>query len=175
MQARETNQAQAQPDILGGGEQRNETDIMSGRGRTGGTPARADTAVTEPAIAQHAVAAPAVGIAADVGAVITLLAGLWLAISPRFLTLQKGATNANINDLIIGLAAAMIVGVALSVVRRPAALVMAVVPVGIWAIVSPFILAVHHTVTAGMYWSNIITGAIIVLAGLAAVMRRPVR
>ena len=48
---------------------------------------------------------------------------------------------------------------------------------GVWVIISPFILDARFSIAAPMYWSNIVSGGVLVvlaLAGLASV-RRAVR
>jgi SPW repeat len=82
-----------------------------------------------------------------------LLTGLWIAISPWFLTLQSAGATAKVTDLIVGLAVtalAMLPAVGLNRVTLPTATALA----GAWAIVAPLILTAKFPITASMYWSN---------------------
>ena len=56
--------------------------------------------------AEYAVPASLRGIGAQAAGVLGLLTGLWVALSPWFLTLQYGGGNATAVDLICGLAVA---------------------------------------------------------------------
>ena len=58
------------------------------------------------AAAEYLLPADGRGIAAQGTAALSLLTGLWVALSPVFLTLQHGGANANVADVIAGLAAA---------------------------------------------------------------------
>ena len=114
------------------------------------------------------------GIAAQTTAALSLLTGLWVALSPVFLTLQHGGANANVADLIAGLAAAGIAVFALASPRGFPGLQFAGLLLGVWVIISPFILAAKFAVATSMYWSNTISGGALVLlalAGLAALRR----
>ena len=105
-----------------------------------------------------------------------MLTGLWVAISPWFLVLQHGGTNATAANLIAGLAVAArgprpgqparIRGPA---VRQPL--------LGAWLIVTPFILDAKFAIASPMYWSNIWSGAILMVLALAglSMLRRPAR
>lgn len=105
--------------------------------------------------------------AGQFAAVFAIMAGLWVAISPWFLTLQapRGG-NATANNLIVGL-----VVVALGILateRLPGRLGQSAASLlaGIWVLISPFILDAKFSVTASMYWSNIWAGAVVIVAGL---------
>jgi hypothetical protein len=117
------------------------------------------------------------GSAARLTVTAGLLAGLWVAISPWFLTLQGRGGNATANDLIIGLAVAALAVLAVveagggrGMIRLQAASALA----GVWLIISPFILAAKFPITAAMYWSNVWSGAIIVMLALGTLtLARP--
>lgn len=95
------------------------------------------------------------------------LTGLWVAISPWFLTLQAPLSgNARANDLIIGLAVTAVGVLAIAALRGLTGLPAVSLLAGIWLIISPFILNAKFPVTASMYWSNIWAGAIIAVASL---------
>jgi hypothetical protein len=67
-----------------------------------------------PAAAEYLLPATTRGIAVQATAALSLLTGLWVALSPVFLTLQHGGANANVADVIAGLAAAGIGAFALA-------------------------------------------------------------
>lgn len=105
-----------------------------------------------------------------------VLTGLWVAISPWFLTLQvpRGG-NATANDLIIGLA---VTGLGLLTITGTASvegLQAASLLAGIWLIISPFILDAKVSITASMYWSNIWSGAIIIVTALTVLATNQAR
>lgn len=56
----------------------------------------------------------------------------------------------------------------ITVARTAESLPAACALAGVWLIISPFILDAKVSITAAMYWSNIWSGAIIILAALAA-------
>ncbi|MGE5289826.1 MAG: SPW repeat protein [Micromonosporaceae bacterium] len=114
-------------------------------------------------------------MAAQVITMLSTLAGVWVAISPWFLTLGPRATA---NDLIVGLVVAALGLFAIAGVRGFMGLQTGNVLLGTWLIISPFILAAKFSVGAPMYWSNCFAGATIIVFALAAFagMRRvPVR
>lgn len=108
------------------------------------------------------------GTLAQLAAMAGMLTGLWVAISPWFLTLQvpRGG-NATANDLIIGLAIAGLGLLTITGARSLEGLQPASLLAGVWLIISPFILDATVPVTAAMYWSNIWSGAIVIVAALA--------
>jgi hypothetical protein len=108
-------------------------------------------------------------LSAQVTAVLAMLTGLWVAISPWFLTLQAGgARNATANDLITGLAVTAFGLLAVAGMRGFPGLEVGSGLLGIWLIISPFILSAKYSIQAPMYWSNIWAGALITLLALAA-------
>ncbi len=105
---------------------------------------------------------------AQLAAMAGMLTGLWVAISPWFLALQapRGG-NAAVNDLIIGLAVALLGLLTITGARSVESLQAASLLAGVWLIISPFILDAKVSITAAMYWSNIWSGAIIIAVALA--------
>jgi hypothetical protein len=98
-----------------------------------------------------------------------LLTGLWVAVSPWFLVLQHGGNNAAVSNLIVGLAVAALGLYALSGSRGFLGLQFGSALAGVWLIISPFILDAKFAIATPMYWSNVFTGALVVLIGLAAI------
>jgi hypothetical protein len=127
-----------------------------------------------PAAAEYLLPATGRGIAAQAAAALGLLTGLWVAISPLFLTLQHGGTNANVADVIAGLVAAGVGALALASPRGFPGLQLGSLLLGVWVIISAFILDAKFPIATPMYWSNSFSGGVLVvlaLAGLAAVRR----
>lgn len=102
---------------------------------------------------------------AQIAAVLSVLAGVWVAISPWFLTLARRGTA---NDLIVGLAVAALGAFAIAGARGFLGLQVGSLLLGIWLIISPFILAAKFAVSAPMYWSNGFGGFAVILFALAA-------
>jgi hypothetical protein len=134
-------------------------------------PTAAGYAAGQPAVTGYAAGRPAVGLgygaAVQLAAAMITLAGLWVAVSPWFLTLQTPPGNARASNLIIGLVIAAIGILAISRLEGLAGLSAVSLAAGIWLIISPFILAVRFSITASMYWSNIWAGAVVIVASLA--------
>ena len=106
------------------------------------------------------------GITAQTTASLILLTGLWVALSPLFLTLQHGGANANAANLIPGLVAAAAGAFALASPRGFPGLQVASLVLGVWVIISSFILDAKFSIAAPMYWSGVLV--VLALAGLAA-------
>ena len=119
------------------------------------------------------------GMSAQVSAVLGLLAGVWVALSPWFITLQQSGTNADTVNLISGLAVAGIGAFALASPRGFAGLQVGSALLGVWLIIAGPILSQKHPITDSMYWSNGWAGGVLfalAAIGLAAVaLRRPAR
>ena len=117
------------------------------------------------------------GVAAQAAAAIGMLTGLWVALSPLFIVLQHGGTNANSADVIVGLVAAGVGAVALASPRGFAGLEFGVLLLGVWVIISSFILAAKFAIATPMYWSNTFAGGLLVLMALVglATLRRVTR
>jgi hypothetical protein len=116
---------------------------------------------------------------AQVSVVLGLLTGVWVALSPWFLTLQQSGTSANTVNLISGLAVAGLGALALASPRGFAGLQVGSALLGVWLIIAGPILSQKHPIADPMFWSNSWAGgALIAFAaiGLAAVtLRRPAR
>jgi SPW repeat len=122
-------------------------------------------AVPVPGPVRAGFAAPGMAVQACVMA--GMLAGLWVAISPWFLSLQGYGGNATATDLIVGLAvvALAVFGVTgRGLPSQQAATALA----GVWLIISPFILDAKFPITAAMYWSNVWAGGVIAVLAFCA-------
>jgi hypothetical protein len=127
--------------------------------------------------AEYALPATGRGTVAQVSAVLGLLTGVWVALSPWFLTLQQSGTNANTINLISGLAVAGVGAFALASPRGFPGLQVGSALLGVWLIIAGPILNQKHPIADPMYWSNSWAGGVLIALaaiGLAAVaLRRP--
>ena len=132
-----------------------------------------------PGPAEYALPATSRDIGAQASAVLALLTGVWVALSPWFLTLQNTGTNANTVNLISGLAVAGLGAFALISPRGFAGLQVGTLLLGAWLIVAGPILSQKFSIADSMFWSNSWAGGVLIAVaavGLAAVaMRRPAR
>jgi len=132
-------------------------------------------AVSISAVTEYLLPATMRGVAAQAAAALGVLTGLWIALSPAFITLQHGGSgNAAVANLIGGLAVAAVSVAALAAPRGFAGLQFATALLGVWVIIFPFILDAKFSIAAPMYWSNSFSGgvlAVVALAGLAGVRR----
>jgi SPW repeat len=129
--------------------------------------------------ADYALPATVQGVGAQASAVLAMLTGLWVALSPWFITLQHGGTNATTVNLISGLAIAGVGAFALASPRGFAGLQLGSALLGVWLIIAGPILSQKYSIADPMYWSNSWAGGVLIAlaaAGLAAVaLRRPAR
>ena len=110
-------------------------------------------------------------VAAQAAAALGLLTGLWVAVSPLFLMLQHdGGINAAGADVISGLVVAGIGTFALVSRRGFPGLQFTSLVLGVWVLISSFILDAKFPIAAPMYWSNTWSGLVLMalaLCGLA--------
>jgi hypothetical protein len=108
-----------------------------------------------------------------------MLTGLWVAISPWFITVQHTGSNATTVDLISGLTVAGVGAFALASPRGFAGLQLGNTLLGIWLIVAGPILSHKYPIADSMYWSNSWAGGVLIAlaaASLAAIaLPRPAR
>jgi hypothetical protein len=118
-------------------------------------------------------------IGAQASAVLGLLTGVWVALSPWFLTLQNTGTNANTVNLISGLAVAGLGAFALVSPRGFAGLQVGSALLGVWLVIAGPILSQRFSIADPMFWSNSWAGGVLIALaalGLTSVaMRRPAR
>jgi hypothetical protein len=110
-----------------------------------------------------------------VAAVLGLLTGVWVALSPWFVTLQQTGTNANTVNLISGLAVAGVSAFALVSPRAFTGLQVGSALLGVWLVIAGPILNQKHAIADPMYWSNSVAGGLLIAfaaIGLAAVALR---
>jgi hypothetical protein len=101
---------------------------------------------------------------------LTFLTGLYLAISPWVVGFNHFATL-TVNNLIVGIALALL-GLGFgSAYRRNAGIAWVAPLIGIWTIITPWVVSGHVATTATIA-SNVVTGAIAALLGLGAIVLR---
>ncbi len=129
--------------------------------------------------AEYGLPATMAATGAQVSAVLVLLTGVWVALTPWFLTLQYAGSNAAIVNLISGLAVAGAGAFALASPRGFLGLQLGAALLGVWLIIAGPILSQKHPIADPMFWSNSWAGGLLIVvaaAGLAAVaLRRPAR
>lgn len=97
------------------------------------------------------------------GAVVLL--GMYMAISPW--VVHSISSDLRVNNLVIGLClAAFGFGLALQP-ERLYRLGWIAVPVGVWMIISPWVVTAGHSAPTAVIWNNVAIGAVAVLLGLA--------
>jgi hypothetical protein len=129
--------------------------------------------------AEYALPATVSDLGVQVSAVLALLTGVWVALSPWLITLQPAGNNATIVNLVSGLAVAGVGAFTLISPRGFVGLQLGTAVLGVWLIIAGPILSQKHPIADSMFWSNSWAGGVLIavaLAGLAAVaMRRPAR
>jgi hypothetical protein len=98
---------------------------------------------------------------------LTLLTGLYVAASPWIVGFSATRSLA-MCDLIAGIAVAFMAYGFARALGRTHGMTWTVPVLGLWVIVSPWILQ-GLTLTAGMIWSNVIAGAVLACLGMTAV------
>lgn len=95
-----------------------------------------------------------------------MLAGAYLAISPWVVHFNALSTNLAVTNLVLGLTvAALGFGLALAP-ERMHRLSWTCIPIGVFAIIAPWVVTIGHTATHPMIWSNVFTGGALCLFGL---------
>lgn len=96
---------------------------------------------------------------------LVILLGLYMAVSPWVVHFHVTNPDAAVNNLLVGLAlAALGFGLAL-LPERMYRLGWLCIPIGVWMIVSPWVVTVGHSATSRLIWNNVWTGAAAVVFG----------
>ncbi|WP_269859222.1 SPW repeat protein [Streptomyces sp. RPT161] len=99
---------------------------------------------------------------------LVLLTGLYMAISPWVVHFHATNPDLTVNNLILGITMAVIgLGLTLAA-ERMYRLSWTCAAIGIWMIISPWVVTVGHSATAGLIWNNVWVGAVAFVLGLVA-------
>ncbi|MEU7766602.1 SPW repeat protein [Nocardia sp. NPDC049190] len=107
---------------------------------------------------------------------LMLLSGLYAAASAWIIGFS-GQTSLTMTNLVCGIAVALLALAFGSAYGRTHGMAFVAPLLGVWMIVSPWIVSGVDTTTA-MIWSNVVVGAVVCVLGLGAAavgMRRPTR
>ncbi|WP_169952319.1 SPW repeat protein [Microbispora sp. H11081] len=110
--------------------------------------------------------AAAANPAAQLADGLTLLSGMYLALSPWIVGFSGTRTPLAVNNLVTGLAVALLAMGYSSAFGRTYGLSWVAPLLGIWTIVAPWVIR-GGMATTGTIISNVIVGALILLLGLA--------
>jgi hypothetical protein len=105
--------------------------------------------------------------AAKVVAGLIFLAGLYLAVSPWVVGFRSGFANVSVNNLIVGVALALLALGFASAYGRTHGIAWITPVIGLWTIIAPWVVS-PHIAPASMIWNNVVTGVIVLLLGLGA-------
>ncbi|WP_369394444.1 SPW repeat protein [Streptomyces sp. CG1] len=98
---------------------------------------------------------------------LIVLAGVYAAVSP-WVVHFAGQPNVAVNNLIVGITVGL-VGFGLTLVpERMFRLAWTLVPLGVWLLISPWVVTATHSARAGIVWNNCCLGAVVMVLGLAA-------
>ncbi len=95
-----------------------------------------------------------------------LLAGVYLAISPWVIGFRAAATDLRVTDLICGIAVALLAAGYASAYGRTHGLAWVTAVIGAWTVVAQWVV-LGSNVAAGAIVSNVITGGVLLLLGIA--------
>lgn len=99
---------------------------------------------------------------------LVMLTGLYLAISPWILHFHGTIRSITVNNLILGLTMAAI-GLGLAMfAERSASLSWMLIPIGVWLIISPWVVPPNHGSPKGIIITNIVVGALACIFGAGA-------
>jgi hypothetical protein len=98
---------------------------------------------------------------------LTFLTALYCVLSPWIVGFDA-TSRLTLNDFIVGLAVAVLAFGFAAALDRTHGMTWTLPVIGVWLVVSPWVLR-DVSPTAGMIWSNVITGALIFFFGLVAV------
>ncbi|MEV6859965.1 SPW repeat protein [Streptosporangium subroseum] len=96
---------------------------------------------------------------------LSLLAGLWLAISPWVVGFS-GLSRISVSNLVTGIALAALAMAFAAAFGRTYGLSWIAAIIGIWTIIVPWVTG---SATTSTIWTNVVTGVVIFLLGMGAV------
>jgi hypothetical protein len=97
---------------------------------------------------------------------LTFLTGLYLAVSPWLIGFNR-LTTLTANDLIVGIALALLALGFASAYGRTHGIAWVAPLIGVWTIIAPWVVS-GPVATAATVWSNVVAGIIAGLLGLGA-------
>jgi hypothetical protein len=97
---------------------------------------------------------------------LVILLGMYMAISPWVVHFRVTNPDVAINNLILGLILAAF-GLGLALQPGLYRLGWLCVPVGVWMIISPWVVTIGHSAPRALIWNNVCIGAAAVVLGLA--------
>ncbi|NUR02776.1 MAG: SPW repeat protein [Streptomyces sp.] len=98
---------------------------------------------------------------------LILLAGVYAAISPWVVHFSS-QPNLAVNNLIVGITVGLI---GLGLTTAPESMIRlawVVAPLGVWLLISPWVVTATHSAGAGIIWNNVWVGAVTAVLGLGA-------
>ncbi|MFG2396695.1 SPW repeat protein [Streptomyces lydicus] len=99
---------------------------------------------------------------------LVLLTGTYAAISPWVVHFRVTNPELAVNNLIVGVVLAVIgLGLTLAAERMYRVSWTCAV-IGVWTIISPWVVTIGHRPTAGLIWNNVWIGAVACVLGLIA-------
>ncbi|MEU9791332.1 SPW repeat protein [Streptomyces sparsogenes] len=98
---------------------------------------------------------------------LILLAGLYAAISPWVVHFTN-EPNITVNNLIVGLTVGLIALGMTTAPGRMLNLTWVIAPLGVWLVISPWVVTAAHGARAGIIWNNCWVGGVTAVLGLAA-------
>ncbi|ELS50864.1 SPW repeat protein [Streptomyces viridochromogenes] len=98
---------------------------------------------------------------------LILLAGVYAAISPWVVHFTD-EPNITINNLIIGITVGLIALGMTTAPGRMLNLTWVIAPIGVWLVLSPWVVTADHSARAGIVWNNCFLGGVTAVLGLAA-------
>ncbi len=100
-----------------------------------------------------------------VGEGVLALGAAWVAIAPFAVGFAVNSLAMTVHNVIVGLIVVAL-GLRLAGAAERSGMSWIAVPLGVWMIISPFVVSLAAS-TPGLIWSNVVGGAVVVLAGIA--------
>jgi hypothetical protein len=99
---------------------------------------------------------------------LVILLGLYMAASPWVVHFHVTNPDVAVNNLLVGLTLAAF-GFGLAMLpEKMYRLGWMCIPIGVWMIISPWVVTVGHSATSRVIWNNVFVGAAAVCLGLVA-------
>lgn len=100
---------------------------------------------------------------------VIMLAGVYLAISPWVVHVNAASPSIAVISLVLGLVVVML-GTGLAVIpERMARLAWTCIPIGVFAVIAPWVVTAGNNATKPMIWSNASVGGALFVCGLVSV------